>query len=86
MARPLLNQLAALVLQVNYMLIESHLSETNGSYRARTWTARLTDRDTNHYAISLSPINYKIRCTIKAIITWQCYIQSIQPLFTNKEV
>ena len=34
---------------------EFHLSETNGSYRARTWTTRITDRDVNHYVIFLPP-------------------------------
>ena len=34
------------------MLVDFHLSVTNGSYQARTWTARFTDEDANHYAIS----------------------------------
>ena len=38
--------------QVDNMLADPHLSEANGSYRARTWMAHLTDRDANHYAIS----------------------------------
>ena len=43
--------------QVNSMLVEFHLSETNRPYRARTWTARMTDRDANHYAISHPPLS-----------------------------
>ena len=31
--------------QVNNTVIESHLSETSGSSKAQTRTARLTDRD-----------------------------------------
>ena len=38
--------------QVDNMLIELHLSETSGSYRAQTWMARFTGGDANHYAIS----------------------------------
>ena len=34
------------------LLLLFHLSVTNGSSRAQIWTAHLTDRDTNHYAIS----------------------------------
>ena len=36
--------------QVANILIKFHLSETNGSCQARTWTAYLTDGDTNYYA------------------------------------
>ena len=43
--------------QFNNTLIEFHLSETSGSCWARTWTACLTDRDTNHCAISPPPCN-----------------------------
>ena len=49
--------------QVDYILIESHLSEPNGPCQAWTWMAGLTDRDANHYAISPSP-------TVKQ--TWCC--------------
>ena len=38
--------------QANNTVIESHLSVTSGSSRARTQTARLTDRDANDCAIS----------------------------------
>ena len=55
MARPLLNQSAALVGQLDDMLVKFHLSETNGLCQARTWTTRLTDGDADHYAISLGP-------------------------------
>ena len=48
MAWPLLNQLVALVGQVDNILVEFHLSETKGSYQAQTRTTQLTDRDTNH--------------------------------------
>ena len=41
--------------QVYNMPTEFHLSETNGSCRARTWTACLTDREVNHYAIFPPP-------------------------------
>ena len=41
----LLNQRAALVGQVNSVLVEFHLAETNGSYWARTWTVDLTHRN-----------------------------------------
>ena len=37
-----------------YMLVEFHLSETNGLCRARTWTAHMADRDANNYDISPS--------------------------------
>ena len=41
--------------RVNNTVVESHLSVTNGSIRARTWTARLTDRDANDYTTSPPP-------------------------------
>ena len=41
---------------INSMLVEFHLSETNGSSQSRTWTARVTDGDPKHYAISPSPL------------------------------
>ena len=47
-----MNPTAALAGQLSIMLIEFHLSETNGSYRDRTWAGHLTDTDANHYAIS----------------------------------
>ena len=51
--RPLVNQsVVGTGGEVHNILLAYHLSETNGSYQARTWTARLTDRDANHYAIS----------------------------------
>ena len=56
MAQPLISELAALAGQVKSMLIEFHLFETYNPYQARTWTARMTDRDANHYAISPPPI------------------------------
>ena len=37
-------------------LVESHISETNGLCRARTWMAHLADRDANYYAISPPPL------------------------------
>ena len=36
----------------NNILIAYHPSETSGSCLSRTWTARLTDKDANHYTIS----------------------------------
>ena len=44
MALSLVNQSAALVGRVDNILIEFHLSKTNGSCRARTWTTRLADK------------------------------------------
>ena len=41
--------------QANSTWVEFHLSETSGPCRARTWTARLTDRGNNHHAISPPP-------------------------------
>ena len=41
--------------QVNNTVIESHLSLTSRLRRARTRTARLTDRDANQCAISPPP-------------------------------
>ena len=41
--------------QVNSMLVEFHFFETKGSCRAWTWTACLTDKDANHFAISPPP-------------------------------
>ena len=41
--------------RVNNTVIESHLSVTSGSRRARTRIARLVDRDANDCAISLPP-------------------------------
>ena len=49
---PLVNQSSALLGRVDNILVELHLSETNGSCRARTLRARLIGRDANHYAIS----------------------------------
>ena len=43
MAQPLLNQSAALVGQVNGMLVEFHLSETKRPYLAQTWMACLKE-------------------------------------------
>ena len=39
--------------EVDNLLVDLHLSETNGPCRAWTWTAHVTDREANHYAISL---------------------------------
>ena len=39
--------------QVDNMLVDLHLSDTNGLSRARAWIARFTDRDVNRYAIPL---------------------------------
>ena len=47
-----MNQSAALVGRIDNILVEFHLSETDESCWARTWMARLTDREANHYAIS----------------------------------
>ena len=33
------------------MMVDLHLSETNGLSRARTWKTRLRHSDTNHHAI-----------------------------------
>ena len=38
--------------QVDNMLVDLHLSVTNGSSQAQAWTTRFTDGDANHYAIS----------------------------------
>ena len=40
---------------VNNTVIESHLSETSGSYRARTWMDHVADRDATYCAISPPP-------------------------------
>ena len=37
------------------MLVDLHLSRTNGLSQARAWTTSFTDRDANHYVISLPP-------------------------------
>ena len=37
---------------ITCMLLELHLSETNGSSGTQTWTTRLTDGDAKHYAVS----------------------------------
>ena len=55
MALSLVNQSAALVDQVANTLVELHLSETCGWYRAQTCMAH---GDTTHYAISL-PLSLK---------------------------
>ena len=52
---PLLNQSSAPMGQVDNMLVDLHLSVTNGWSRAQAWTAHFTDGDDNHYAISPSP-------------------------------
>ena len=44
--------------QVSSTVIEFHPSITSGSRRARTWIARLVDRDANDCAISPPPIFY----------------------------
>ena len=49
MEKPLVNQYW--YGQVDNMLIEFHLSGTNGLGRIQTCNTRLTDRDANHYAI-----------------------------------
>ena len=54
MEQPLVNQLSALAGEVDNIQVAFHLSETNGSYWSRTWTARVTDEYANHYAISPS--------------------------------
>ena len=41
--------------QVNSMLVEFHVSETSGSYRARTRTVGLTDTDANQYMLFPDP-------------------------------
>ena len=40
--------------QVNSILVECHLSETNGLYQARTWMAHMTDRDANRYHLCVT--------------------------------
>ena len=41
--------------QVDNMPVDLHLYDTNGSSRAQSWTACMTDGDANHYAISPTP-------------------------------
>ena len=62
--RPLLNQLAALVGPVINMLIEFHLSEINGSCRARTWTACLKDGDAITIVLTYSFLTTNYLCSI----------------------
>ena len=50
--------------QVDNMLVDLHLSETNGSSWARTWTARLTDVDAKYYAISLPLVSVGVSSLI----------------------
>ena len=52
---PLLNQSSAPWEQVDNMLVDLHLSVTNGLSQARAWTTRFADGDANHYTISLPP-------------------------------
>ena len=47
---------------VHNIPIESHLFETSGSYRARTRTAHLVDRDANDCAISPPLLNNWFIC------------------------
>ena len=61
MAQPLVNQSATLVGQVDNMLVEFHLSETDVSCWAQTWTARLTDGKANHKAIPLPRQNPSVK-------------------------
>ena len=53
---PLLNNRQHWWEQVDNMLVDLHISVTNGSSQAQAWTAHFTDRDANHYAISLPPM------------------------------
>ena len=69
MAWPLVSQLLALVGQVDNIPIEFNLSETNMLYRARTWTACLTDGDANHYAIS--PVRLQTE-TVELLPSYSC--------------
>ena len=52
MAHPLVNQLASLLGQIDNILVEFHLLETNRLCWTQSWTASLTDGDDNYYAIS----------------------------------
>ena len=44
------------------MLVDLHISDTNGLWRARTWTAHLTDRDILRYNKTKSTVHASDNC------------------------
>ena len=73
------------------MQVDLHLSETNGSYRAGTWKAHLTDKYINHYATTLPCAQNKnilpcVNMNITCIHIYLLYIVSAIRLQTRHVV